>query len=75
MNYIDETKYSKQILNAIHDYDFELRMLKTFGKIYSLPDVLLYYRVHQNQATVQSILNSPLYLQLQGEIIDRVMHL
>jgi len=75
MQGIDETKYTKQILNAIHDYDFELRMLKTFGKIYSLPDVLLFYRVHQNQATVQSTLNSPKYLELQNEIIERIIHL
>ena len=72
---IDETKYSKKILNAIHDYDFELRMLKTFGKIYSLPDILLFYRVHQNQATIQTTLNSPKYLELQIEIIERIIHL
>ena len=72
---IDETKYSKKILNAIHDYDFELRMLKTFGKIYSLPDILLFYRVHQNQATIQTTLNSPKYLELQNKIIERLIHL
>ena len=33
------------------DFELELRMLKTFKKIYNLPDVLLYYRLHPGQIT------------------------
>ena len=33
------------------DFELELRMLKTFGKIHNLPDTLLYYRLHSGQIT------------------------
>ena len=29
----------------------ELRMLKTYGFIYNFPEVLLHYRLHDNQVT------------------------
>ena len=34
-----------------HDFELELRMLKEFGTIHNLPDVLLHYRLHENQVT------------------------
>ena len=35
----------------IEDFHLELKMLKTFGKIYNMPDVLLHYRLHPEQIT------------------------
>ena len=33
------------------DFELELRMLKTFNYIYNFPEVLLYYRIHEEQVT------------------------
>ena len=33
------------------DFELELRMLKTFKKVVNIPDVLLLYRLHDNQVT------------------------
>jgi len=34
-----------------HDFDLQMRMLKKYGQIYNFPDILLYYRLHENQVT------------------------
>ena len=33
------------------DYDLELRLMKKFGTIYNIKDIVLYYRVHKDQLT------------------------
>jgi GT2 family glycosyltransferase len=33
------------------DYHLEMRILKKYGVIYNLPDLLLYYRIHEDQIT------------------------
>ena len=43
--------YNKNLKQMAEDFELELRMLKTFKKIYNLPDVLLYYRLHPGQIT------------------------
>lgn len=35
--------------NFMHDYDLELRIMKKFGSIHNLSDVLTYYRIHDGQ--------------------------
>jgi len=59
--------------SIMEDYDLELRLLKKFGKVYSLPNVLLYYRIHTNQLTHNNVCESPEYLQLQKDIIERII--
>lgn len=43
--------YDKHLREMAEDFDLELRMLKTFGKIHNLPDILLFYRLHPGQIT------------------------
>ena len=43
--------YNKELKQMAEDFELELRMLKTFGKIHNLPDTLLYYRLHSGQIT------------------------
>jgi len=38
-------------IKQIEDFELWLRMLKKFGKIYNFPEVLLYYRLHEEQET------------------------
>jgi len=33
------------------DYHLEVRILKKFGKVYNMPEALLYYRLHEKQST------------------------
>lgn len=37
--------------SCLQDYEIELRILKHYGKIYNIPTVLLYYRLHPDQVT------------------------
>jgi hypothetical protein len=38
-------------LYGVEDYDIQLRLLKKFGYIYNIKDILLYYRIHSKQMT------------------------
>ena len=69
----DPSKYKISLLNATHDYDLELRFLKRWGKVYSLPNVLLYYRIHENQATYQSPSYNPENKALRDQIIEKII--
>ena len=43
--------YNPNIKKCSEDYDLELRVLKRFGRLYNMPDMLLYYRIHAEQST------------------------
>ena len=43
--------YDPEEHSMVEDFHLELKMLKTFGKIYNMPDVLLHYRLHPGQVT------------------------
>jgi len=44
--------YNKSLTKTpFEDFELELRILRRYGKIYNLPDVLLNYRIHENQVT------------------------
>ena len=57
-------------LDIIHDYKLITRLLKKYGALYNLPDVLLYYRLHPNQLThgLQSF--SKENIALRNDIIE-----
>lgn len=37
--------------DGIEDYDLELRILKKFGTLYNMPDILVLYRLHEKQSS------------------------
>jgi hypothetical protein len=43
--------YNQDLRDPFEDLDLELRLLKKYGFVCNLPDILLYYRVHENQIT------------------------
>ena len=43
--------YTKDFPWPFEDLDLELRILKLYGNVCTLPDILLYYRIHNNQIT------------------------
>lgn len=66
-----DIKLSKFIME---DYDLELRLLKQYGKVYSLPEVLLYYRIHSNQLTYNMMSETPENIVLRKQIVDRIVN-
>lgn len=43
--------YNPELSRMSEDFDLELRMLKSFGIIYNVPETLLHYRLHDGQVT------------------------
>lgn len=43
--------YDPNLKQMCEDFEMELRMLKTYGYIYNFPEVLLHYRLHDEQVT------------------------
>ena len=58
----------------MEDYDLELRILKTYNKVYSLPEVLLYHRIHSKQLTYNNASENPQNIALRKQIIENVIH-
>lgn len=55
------------------DYELELRLMKRFGCLYNIDEVLIYYRVHEDQVTIkykdliESTLNN-IYINVKNNI-------
>lgn len=43
--------YDPTLKQMCEDFEMELRMLKTYGYIYNFPDILVQYRLHDEQVT------------------------
>jgi hypothetical protein len=43
--------YDETLKQMCEDFELELRMLKTFNVVHNMSDVLLYYRLHEDQVT------------------------
>lgn len=48
---IEVGNYNDSIHSMCEDFELILRVLKKYGKIYNIQDILLYYRLHENQLT------------------------
>ena len=46
--------YDKKLIRN-EDFELILRVLKKYGKIYNMQDVLLLYRLHENQVTYNAV--------------------
>jgi len=52
------------------DYELMTRLMKRFGALYNMPDVLLYYRLHANQLTYGLQSFSEENIRLRNDIIE-----
>lgn len=59
--------------SCFEDYELWLRVLKEYGKIYHIPEVLMYYRIHENQVTWNGAGSTPENVQSRKEIYDRII--
>ena len=57
--------------SMIEDFHLELKMLKTFGTVYNLPDVVLHYRLHPNQVTHTA--GDPKWKKIRTDIIQNMI--
>lgn len=53
------------------DYELMARLLKKYGTLYNLPEILLYYRLHPNQLTYGLQSYSTENVALRNEIIEK----
>jgi GT2 family glycosyltransferase len=53
--------YNADIHSMVEDFDLWLRLLKRFGKIYNIQEVLLNYRIHEKQLTFKGGEKGPAY--------------
>ena len=64
--------YNENYKTNFEDFDLELRVLKKYGRIDNLEDILLIYRNHEDQVTKKNIPNSKKILDeiIQKNIFD-----
>ena len=60
---------------VIHDYDLMARVIKVYGRVYTLPTVLLLYRLHTGQLTYQNKTDTPEMAALRRDILERAARL
>jgi mannosyltransferase OCH1-like enzyme len=59
-----------RILYLSEDYDLLTRVLKKYGSVYCMPDILLMYRLHPGQLTHRLNENSAEHIQLLHDCIE-----
>jgi hypothetical protein len=59
-----------RILYLSEDYDLLTRVLKKYGSVYCMPDILLMYRLHPGQLTHRLNENSAEHIQLLQDCIE-----
>lgn len=63
--------YNKSLSKTpFEDFELELRILRRYGKIYNLPNVLLNYRIHENQVTHKMKTDPEKWNNLRGRILQ-----
>ena len=64
-----------RILYVHEDYDLMARVIKVYGRVCSLPAVLVLYRLHHEQLTYLNKTDTPEMNALRGEILERTQQL
>jgi len=65
--------YDVTMGSCLQDYEIELRVLKQFGRIYNIPEVLLYYRIHENQVTYDNNASNPENRANRDRVIQKIL--
>ena len=66
--------YNKELREMAEDFELELRMLKMFGYIHNMDEVLLYYRIHEDQVTHNGGKGgSSKWENIRNDIIQRII--
>ena len=68
---LETGNYNPNIHSMVEDFHLEIRMLKKFGKISNIPDVVLNYRLHDKQVTVER--SDPKWQEERNTIISSLI--
>ena len=64
--------YNPDIKLSSEDYDLELRVLKKYGKLHNMPDLVLYYRIHPDQSTYNGKSMKPEYVAAREQMKQKL---
>jgi len=65
--------YDKNLRLPFEDLDLELRILKKYGAVYNIKQVLLLYRIHPEQITLKNSKNTQLNNELKKKLIEKII--
>jgi len=72
---LEAGNYNKDLKQMAEDFELELRMLKTHGYIHNMKEVLLNYRLHDEQVTHNGGKEGSLYWNyIRNDIINRLLN-
>jgi hypothetical protein len=57
-----------KLYDKMEDYELYSRILRTYGELHNLPDILLYYRLHSGQITYGINSSSPEYVAIRESL-------
>lgn len=66
--------YNKSTKNVAEDFELEVKILKKFGQVYNIPEVLLYYRIHPGQVTFQGKSSTPEWKERRSKFIENMIN-
>ena len=70
---IEVGNYDVNMGSCLQDYEIELRILKRFGHIYNISEVLLFYRIHDNQVTYNGNASNQENRMNRERVIQRIL--
>lgn len=65
--------YNIETNSAFEDLELELCLLKKYGTLYNLPEVLLYYRIHEDQVTFNGKTSTPYWREKRQQFIEELI--
>jgi len=65
--------YDPSITQMYEDFDLWLRMLKKYKKIYNIGEILLKYRMHENQVTMLNKEKSTEWTKIRNDLIKKMI--
>ena len=72
---LEAGNYNKDLKEMAEDFELEVRMLKKHGMIYNTTDVLLYYRIHEDQVTHEGgIGGTDKWNKVRDDMIDELIN-
>ena len=71
---LEAGNYNKNLTRMAEDFELEARMLKCHGRLVNLPDVLLYYRLHEGQITHNGGGNPAHWENIRNKIINDLIN-
>jgi len=66
--------YKKNTRLPFEDLDLELRILKKYGLVYNIKEVLLLYRIHQDQITCKNSIHTQKHNEIKQKLVNKLIN-